>query len=279
MAVVVLFCGAAGAQAAELQKWCSPDGATITQVIAQSANGSATSSYLSDGKPVSVSIEHAPGAKDFTFIVYDGRIFAPCGAPSADGPMSPGAVEGVIAIISSFTRAHWIGIAGIVVGIILWLATQYLTVLRERRKNEEATPIVRATINKDTYRDGWRSVQLHIMGASEEQQLNYSDWCIKRATLLRPWSAVLARAEKDDYATGVFDPKSTIRTLDGKAEGKPQRFALEFFIKFKGNDRGKRAKFKVAFARIAKPRVLTTKVWATIPDHAGLKTTPVEKAR
>jgi hypothetical protein len=190
-----------------------------------------------------------------------------------------GAVERVIAITSSFTRAHWIGIAGIIVGIVLWLATHYLTVLRERRKTRQATPIVRAIVNKDTYRDGWRSVQLHIMGASEKQQLNYSDWCIKRATLLRPWSAVLARADKDDYATGVFDPKSTVRTLDGKADGKPQRFALEFFMKFKGNDRGKRAKFKVAFARIGKPHRLTTKVWATIPDDAGSKTTPVEKAR
>jgi hypothetical protein len=263
-----LLSGTASAQAAEPQKWCSTDGATITQVIAQSANGSATLNYLSDGKPVSVSIEHAPGEEDFAFIVYNGRIFAPCRAATADDRMSHGALEVVIAIISSLTLAHWIGIVGVVVGIVLWLATQYLTVLRERRKTEEATPIVRATINKDSYRDGWRSVQLHVMGASEDQQIRYNDWRIERANLLRPWSAVLARAENDDCATGVFYPETPIRTLAGKVEGKSQRFALEFFIKFKGNDRGEKAQFKVSFARIGRPRRFTTKVWAIVPTNA-----------
>src|SRR5690242_3862040 len=73
------------ADAAEPQKWCSTDGATITQVIDQSANGSTTSTYLLDGKPVSVSVEHGNWEEEgFVFIVYDDMIFAPCDAASAD---------------------------------------------------------------------------------------------------------------------------------------------------------------------------------------------------
>ena len=55
----------------------------------------------------------------------------------------------------------------------------------------------------------------------------------------------MARAENDDYANGVFYPENLVRSLQGKAEGRPQRFALEFFIKFPGNDRGRKAQFKV----------------------------------
>lgn len=76
LALVVLFCGAVGADAAEPQSWCSVDGVVITQAE--------TGTYLLDGKPVEVTREHGNGEEDFLFIVYDDKIFAPCGAASAD---------------------------------------------------------------------------------------------------------------------------------------------------------------------------------------------------
>jgi hypothetical protein len=84
MALVVLFCAVAGAAVAEPQKWCSTDGATITQVVDQTADGSATTIYLFDGKPVSVNVEYGNWEEEFPFIVYDDMIFAPCGIASAD---------------------------------------------------------------------------------------------------------------------------------------------------------------------------------------------------
>jgi hypothetical protein len=60
---------------------------------------------------------------------------------------------------------------------------------------------------------------------------------------------------------------------NGKGEGQPQRFTLEFFIHFKeDDDRGKRAKFQVTFARLNKPRRHTVRVWATVPPDANVMT-------
>jgi hypothetical protein len=109
------------------------------------------------------------------------------------------------------------------------LLASYLAARRERKlKKYEAIPEVRATINKDTYPGGWRSAQLHVVPRKQHQQFqfNYHDWCIERVRLLRPWRAVLARAENDDYATAVFYPENPVRTLQGKAEGRPQRLEL-----------------------------------------------------
>jgi hypothetical protein len=76
MALVVLICGAASTDAAEPQNWCSVEGIVITQTE--------TGTYLLDGKPVEVAREDGNGEEDFLLIVYDDKIFAPCGAPSAD---------------------------------------------------------------------------------------------------------------------------------------------------------------------------------------------------
>jgi hypothetical protein len=76
LALMVLLCGAASADAAEPQNWCSVDGVVITQTE--------TGSYLLDGKPVEVAREHGNGEEDVLLIVYDDKIFAPCGAASVD---------------------------------------------------------------------------------------------------------------------------------------------------------------------------------------------------
>ena len=76
LALMVLFCGAASADAAEQQNWCSVDGAIITQTK--------TGTYLLDGKPVEVAREQGNGEESFLFVVYDDKIFAPCGADAAE---------------------------------------------------------------------------------------------------------------------------------------------------------------------------------------------------
>ncbi len=76
MALVALMCGTASADAAVPQNWCSVDGVVVTQTE--------TGTYLLDGKQVEVTREHGNGEEDFLFIVYDDKIFAPCGAASAD---------------------------------------------------------------------------------------------------------------------------------------------------------------------------------------------------
>jgi hypothetical protein len=181
-------------------------------------------------------------------------------------------MDGVVALLSSLTIQHGLTIVAIGVAIVFgsFGAANYLAGRRERKlKTFEGTPEVKATINRKSYADGWRSVQLHIVASSGQQNFNYANWYIESARLLRPWRAVLARAENDDYATGVFYPDNPVRTLAGKGEGRPQRFALEFFIKFKGDDdKGKSAKFKVTFSHANKRRRHTVKVWATVPNDA-----------
>ena len=107
----------------------------------------------------------------------------------------------------------------------------------------ESTPEVKATINRDYYEGGWRSVQLHVAPPPDASNFRAGNWRIAIATLLKPaWPIALARAQDDDYAQRVFYPDNPVRTLSGKLEGRPQRFALEFFIHFRsGDDRGKRA--------------------------------------
>src|SRR5689334_20633893 len=85
IAIVAILAGAVSADAAGPDKWCSPEGSIITQVIEQTAGGSTTPTYLLDGKPVSVTVEHGNWEEEgFVFIVYDDMIFAPCDAASPD---------------------------------------------------------------------------------------------------------------------------------------------------------------------------------------------------
>jgi hypothetical protein len=181
-------------------------------------------------------------------------------------------MDRVVAIIDSFNVGHWIAIFAIIVGSFFgsFTVANFLAGRRERKlRTYETTPEVKATINRKRYVGDWRSVQLHIVEGLEAHNFKFENWHIQRARLLRPWrGAVLARAENDDYAIGVFYPDKSTRVLMGKAEGRPQRFALEFFIKFKGIDRGKGAKFEVAFEHVKKRRPHIIKVWALVPWDA-----------
>jgi hypothetical protein len=179
----------------------------------------------------------------------------------------------VATFLYALTIQHWLTIAAIVVGIFFGTfgALNYLAGRRERKlRTYESTPEVKAVINRKRYEGGWRSVQLHISPPAEKQNFDYKNWHITRARLLRPVrGVVLARAEGDDYAKGVFYPENPIRALVGKAEGRPQRFALEFFIHFKQeDDKGSAAKFKVAFSHASKRRHYTAKTWAAVPANA-----------
>ncbi len=182
-------------------------------------------------------------------------------------------LQSLPAFIDSLTTQHWLTIIAIVVAIIIgsFTISNILAQHRERKlKTYEATPVIKATINRKRYEGGWRSVQLHVVQPDEQQNFQYKNWLIERAHLIRPWfGALLARAENDDYATGVFYPDSPMRALSGKVEGRPQRFALEFFIKFKQqDDRGRSAKFRVTFSHINKRRRHTAEVSATVPLDA-----------
>jgi hypothetical protein len=168
---------------------------------------------------------------------------------------------------------HWIAIAALCVAIVGCFATvaNYLTQRRDRlRSTSDSTPGVKATINGTRYEDGWRSVQLHILPppGSEQKKFQYQDWCIRGARLLQPRTATLARAQNDDYATGIFFPENPLRELTGKAEGRLQRFALEFFIKFKDERKEDKAEFLVTFAPVGSGRQRRMSVSATVPGNA-----------
>jgi hypothetical protein len=139
----------------------------------------------------------------------------------------------------------------------------------QRGGRQEPGPAVKATINRKHYLGGWRSVQLHMVGSGEKQQdFEFENWRIERARLLNPSDAILARAENDDYARGVFYPENPVRELIGKSDARPQPFALEFFIKFEGEDRGRTAKFSVTFSKLNSSRRRTSTVSAVVPSDA-----------
>jgi hypothetical protein len=170
----------------------------------------------------------------------------------------------------------WVSFSALIVACIgvSFTAANYFEGRRERQRNASATNAeVKATINATRYAHGWRSVQLHIGPTQETQSFQYGNWRIQRAELLQPLSAVLARAENDDYATGVFFPENPVRVLEGKPEGMPQRFALEFFIRFKGEDKGQKAKFRVTFSRVNDQMRRTVTVWVMVPNY----TEPAER--
>ena len=177
----------------------------------------------------------------------------------------------ITAFVDSLTTGNWIAIIAIFVAIFFgsFAAANYLAGRKERKlKTSETAPRLKATINRKCYQGGWRSVQLHIDPPGEQQNFDYDRWCIKRAILLCPRSARLARAKDDDYATGIFYPNAPVRQLQGKDEGRKQRFALEFFIRFQGDDQGREAKFKVTFEHVSGQRKYTSRVWATVPRDA-----------
>src|SRR4051812_40477208 len=103
------------------------------------------------------------------------------------------------AFINSLNTSNWIAIIALIFSVIsvLIAAANYFAGRRERKlKTFEATPEVKATINRECYEDGWRSVQLHLVPPAEQPKFRYDDWQIKRARLLRPlFGTVLARAQ------------------------------------------------------------------------------------
>lgn len=183
-------------------------------------------------------------------------------------------MQSFAAFIDTLTTGHCIAIVAILVGIFFgsFTVANYIGARRERNaKTHETTPEVKATINKDYYAGGWRSVQLHVAAPPEQKNFKVDNWRITTACLLKPpWPVALSRAQNDDYAQGVFNPDDPVRALNGKVDGRPQRFALEFFINFRReDDRGRRAKFRVTIVRLNKPRTHTLKVWATVPADAA----------
>ena len=167
------------------------------------------------------------------------------------------------------TVGNWIAIVAVLIGAVSasFAAANYLAGRRERIGNAlKSDARVKLTINATDYENGWRSVQLHVIPTdAEHKDFGYSNWVIERATLVRPKNAVLARAENDDYATGVFYPEQPVRVLAGKAEGKPQRFALEFFVKVAGDEPRQILKVKVVYWSAREAKRQTEVVSATMP--------------
>jgi hypothetical protein len=158
-------------------------------------------------------------------------------------------------------------LAGIGVAIAI---LSYRPALRVSKRNAAANVRINATINKDLYRNGWRSVQLHI-GPADDNYHNFQGgrWRIVRARLVQPWSAKLARAKDDDYASRVFYDGDPVRGLEGRAEGQ-QRSTLEFFIRFAdADDRGRRAQFVVTYSRANGQNRRKETVWTNVPINAA----------
>lgn len=172
--------------------------------------------------------------------------------------------------MAELTIGNWIAIAALIVGTVgaSFTSANYLVGHRERRRiARNAIPKVKATINPGLHEGGWRSVQLHVVPAEDDQQnFQYANWRIERARILRPKTAILARAAGDDYASGVFYPENPVRVLEGKLEGLPQRFALEYFIRFLEERQGQKATFKVMFSHTKTQARRTTVVTASVPD-------------
>lgn len=140
---------------------------------------------------------------------------------------------------------------------------------RDTKTTSNARPRVKVTVNKTYYGDGWRSVQLHVVPSDIQPNFPYQQWRILRARLVAPHSAALARAENDDYSTGVFFPEAPLREIQGRAQGRPQRFALEFFIRFQGDERGQQAKLKVTYGPADDGQPSTQTLTATVPLDAS----------
>jgi hypothetical protein len=162
----------------------------------------------------------------------------------------------------------WIALLLIASGISIFILSRVLP--DQPMQSASSIPGVKATINRDCYLDGWRSVQLHIMPPpGQEQTYSKHGWRIDGAKLVSPSDAVLARAKDDDYASGEFYPEKPTRYLAGKPLGHVQPFALEFFIKFQGTtDKGRKATFQVTLNHAADPKLRRTiRTWTTVPNQ------------
>lgn len=175
-------------------------------------------------------------------------------------------------ILSKLEVGHWIAIAFGCIGAVgvFYSVRNNRAALRERKESaREPGADVSVTINRKTYPGGWRSVQVHTRPELVAGQFDFGNWKILSVALTRPRHGVeLARAKDDDYASGIFFPDDPVKLIEGKSENRPQRFALEFFIRFAGPDKGQRAQFKVAYSRTNGTRRTITKKWATVPDDA-----------
>jgi hypothetical protein len=98
-------------------------------------------------------------------------------------------MDEIAKLLASLNTSNWIAIVALLVSAVFgcFTAANYLAGRRERvQKRYDATPIVAATINRDSYASGWRSVQLHIAPPEDQPDFKYHNWSIKRAVLLRP---------------------------------------------------------------------------------------------
>lgn len=166
--------------------------------------------------------------------------------------------------MEALTLRDWLTIVAVLIGAgSLWFA--FRRDLRETKSNVVGRPQIKAVINRKYYLDSWRSVNLHVVPSDTQPNFPYDQWRIYHARLISPGGAVLARAEKDDYATGVFYPENPVREIAGRAQGKPQRFALEFFILFEGEERGQQAKLRVTYGPADETWRATKTLTATVP--------------
>jgi hypothetical protein len=167
--------------------------------------------------------------------------------------------------MEGLTIGNWIGLIALGVAVVSASIAFANYVANHRERREKGRPRIQATINAAGYEGGWRSVQLHVVPLDEDQRdFRIENWRIERAKLLRPKTAVLARAADDDYASGIFYPEHPVRTLEGRTPSSPQRqFALEFFIRFSGAKHGQTAVFKVTFSHLKTGKRFTAKARAS----------------
>jgi hypothetical protein len=116
----------------------------------------------------------------------------------ACGPFScsAGASDGISAAPSTSNTGHWIAIVGILAGSWLVRSLERLAGRQSATQKLMKLPGGQATINKDTYEGGWRSVQLH-MPSLPECDFQLKNWYIVRLSKTSLASRVTC-AENDD---------------------------------------------------------------------------------
>jgi hypothetical protein len=182
-------------------------------------------------------------------------------------------LEKLATVFDGFTVGNWLTVVSIAIALVFgyFAVSNNRAAIRERKAKARAeVPDAPIVINKTAYPGGWRSVQVHIKASPGAQSFSFGDWRVESVKLIRPlWGATLARAENDDYATGVFFSDEPTKFIAGKAPGRPQRFALEFFIRFRGRDQGRRARFKIIYSRLDGEQRRTVRKWVVVPPDAA----------
>jgi hypothetical protein len=156
-------------------------------------------------------------------------------------------------------------------GLLLAAVKFYIDWKDRHRRLEQEHPGVRAKINNSLSVDGWRIVQLHLTRPEvHKRHDDYNGWCIASVRLIKPRRARLAFARDDDASMRGPIRLESQRSISGRLPGQPQRFALEFFIKFAGtpHDRAARACFKVEMSRSEPPASMMLYAWAEVPSTA-----------